>query len=274
MIQNDTNLKKRTYSPWKRAAFTLAESATHVAHFDNIRRTAFTLAEVLITLGIIGIVAAMTMPALINRTNKKELEVALKKTYSELNQASMMFYSNEGISIVEKYLNENTSPIPLANAFMKYFQGGHKYNNAQWQNVDEIEGYTIYHLNGNAQNRIICNNSGYYTDNIGRIFAFNDLPKNSNENGPVLCVDVNGEKLPNKYGYDIFLFLFTVDGHVIPMGQEHKNNPTTNSINVNGFIKGEDECKKSSTGFSCAVFAISDTHPTEKGKTYWKDFIR
>ena len=49
------------------AAFTLAEGATHVARWNNSRKIAFTLAEVLITLGIIGIVAAMTMPVLIQK---------------------------------------------------------------------------------------------------------------------------------------------------------------------------------------------------------------
>lgn len=43
---------------------------------------AFTLAEVLITLGVIGIVAAFTMPTLINSTHGKELDAALKKAYS------------------------------------------------------------------------------------------------------------------------------------------------------------------------------------------------
>ena len=52
--------------------------------YSLFKKCAFTLAEVLITLGIIGVVAAMTLPTLINMTNKKELEVALKKTYSEL----------------------------------------------------------------------------------------------------------------------------------------------------------------------------------------------
>ena len=45
--------------------FTLAEGATHVGMCDNVRRFAFTLAEVLITLAIIGVVAAMTIPTLI-----------------------------------------------------------------------------------------------------------------------------------------------------------------------------------------------------------------
>ena len=48
---------------------------------------AFTLAEVLITLGIIGVVAAMTMPALIQRNNNKIVETRLQKFYSVMNQA-------------------------------------------------------------------------------------------------------------------------------------------------------------------------------------------
>lgn len=50
-------------------------------------KVAFTLAEVLITLGIIGIVAALTMPMLIQNYNKKITEVRLKKFYSIMNQA-------------------------------------------------------------------------------------------------------------------------------------------------------------------------------------------
>ena len=48
-----------------KAAFTLAEGATRVEMFGKARKSAFTLTEVLITLGIIGVVAAMTMPTLV-----------------------------------------------------------------------------------------------------------------------------------------------------------------------------------------------------------------
>ncbi len=51
------------------------------------KKFGFTLAEVLITLGIIGVVAAMTMPTLINATNGAERKVAYKKALSVLNQA-------------------------------------------------------------------------------------------------------------------------------------------------------------------------------------------
>ena len=49
-------------------------------------RLGFTLAEVLITLGIIGVVAALTLPALIQNYQKKSTATSVKKAYSELNQ--------------------------------------------------------------------------------------------------------------------------------------------------------------------------------------------
>lgn len=60
---------------------------------------AFTLAEVLITLGIVGIVAAMTIPALVNRTQGKELETSLKKSYSVLQNAFNQMSYDEGQTI-------------------------------------------------------------------------------------------------------------------------------------------------------------------------------
>lgn len=69
----------------KSTAFTLAEvSSTTCA---GGRKNGFTLAEVLITLGIIGVVAAMTMPTLINQTNGAQYKTAYKKALSAISQA-------------------------------------------------------------------------------------------------------------------------------------------------------------------------------------------
>ena len=57
---------------------------------------AFTLAEVLITLVIVGVIAAMTIPTLINKTNKQEYVSRLKKTYSTLSQATNRIIAEEG----------------------------------------------------------------------------------------------------------------------------------------------------------------------------------
>lgn len=56
----------------------------------------FTLAEVLITLGIIGIVAAMTLPSLVGKYKEKQRVTQLKKAYSILNQAFLMAVKDYG----------------------------------------------------------------------------------------------------------------------------------------------------------------------------------
>ena len=63
---------------------------------DKKVKAAFTLAEVLITLGIIGVVAAMTIPTLISNYQKKITVTKLKQTYSILSQALKMAQAEHG----------------------------------------------------------------------------------------------------------------------------------------------------------------------------------
>ena len=66
---------------------------------------AFTLAEVLITLVIIGVIVAITVPSLMNNTNAQEYRSALKKAISAVNQALELHYALEGIG-AQDYDNE------------------------------------------------------------------------------------------------------------------------------------------------------------------------
>ena len=79
--------KKGFIGMTKRFGFTLG--ATHVDMLQT-KRSGFTLAEVLITLGIIGVVAAMTIPTLIANTNGAKFRSQFKKSISTLNQAGLM----------------------------------------------------------------------------------------------------------------------------------------------------------------------------------------
>ena len=60
--------------------------ATHVAHWNNSRKIAFTLAEVLVTLGIIGVVSAMTVPTLMQNYQRQSYVTQLHKVYNEFQQ--------------------------------------------------------------------------------------------------------------------------------------------------------------------------------------------
>lgn len=58
-------------------------------HRMQINKKAFTLVEVLITIGIIGVVAALTIPTLIQNSNSKKFTTQFKKSLSTLNQAAI-----------------------------------------------------------------------------------------------------------------------------------------------------------------------------------------
>ena len=76
------------------------------------KRFGFTLAEVLITLGIIGVVAAMTIPTLISNTNGAQFKTAYKKALSTLNQAVLMNIAMEDtdFSTLNKETVSGTAP--------------------------------------------------------------------------------------------------------------------------------------------------------------------
>ena len=73
-----------------KSIFYYSDKLHHIIKGFFIKNKAFTLAEVLITLGIIGVVAALTMPALISKKKKKQTAVQLKKIYSAMSQSVQM----------------------------------------------------------------------------------------------------------------------------------------------------------------------------------------
>ena len=94
LINNEPSLKflsDKVYS-----LFTTHHSLIHNDTSFSLKSAAFTLAEVLITLGIIGVVAALTMPALIQQQHKLVVETRLKKFYSVINQAITMSERDNG----------------------------------------------------------------------------------------------------------------------------------------------------------------------------------
>lgn len=167
---------------------------------------------------------------------------------------------------------------------MQYYNGNRKFDDVVFSSTDE-EGnarsikYDIYTMNGTKLRIGPCDDSGFYYDIAGRIFSFVGDGVISGDDGPVVCVDINGIKKPNKYGYDLHIFYFTTDGYVLPMGQPHKDNPTSTVVNdstsTNFFVTGSNYCKSTSSvtnQAACAYYALQDINPQGEG-TYWRDFL-
>ena len=240
-------------------------------------KKAFTLAEVLITLGIIGVVAAITIPGLMENVRNRDLQAQLKKTYSEWNQISMQFMNDNEQSIPD-YTSEN-GVNALINELPKYLKGISRFSDWTSGKTDENGSntgampYPVFTMRG-ARTRIDCDVSGFRSDIAGKYILFDDSPK-SGYNGPRLCIDLNGDKRPNKVGIDIFYFLFTTDGHIIPEGTDHPDNNYTANYYAGGTVKAASNyCNgwNEKNVLACAYYAVHDISPKGNG-TYWKDFI-
>lgn len=157
--------------------------------------SSFTLAEVLITLGIIGVVAAMTIPVLMNNIQDRQFKEAYKKAYSTASQAWLNAYTNGTIIPCANWGDwyGGTCNADNFNAFKKEF----KVSKDCASNTSEC-----WNMSGEKSW------SGVYPTTDA--FAFIDSSgiawsKLRPDPGPEVLLDINGNNKPNKYGKDRFI---------------------------------------------------------------------
>ena len=155
---------------------------------------AFTLAEVLITLGIIGVVAAMTMPTLMNSTNGAQYKTAYKKALSVLSQAVVL-----NVALDDYDLSQATSTATGTNDASLYSLFYNRMNVVKTDDGSSNVGWS----SGDAKfgNQAESNYTLFFNDGITFTFSEEDTGCTLNGDRAVLCygvIDVNGEKNPNK----------------------------------------------------------------------------
>lgn len=201
-------------------------------------KSGFTLSEVLITLGLIGIVAAMTVPTIFGKINRTRTEAILKEDYSILQQVVKLAES-EGATI-------GTIPDNIQGMqqwFQTFFEPYSKtsaicYNRKGcWSTTGSktLNGGNVYYDHGaigignNVLTVRLQNGSnlcfdGYSQWDIKRMFGVNDENKTSS----VIFIDTNGDKLPNTIGKDIYILVWK-DNKLVPAGTDQ----TTENIDKN-----------------------------------------
>ena len=194
-------------------AFTLAEGATHVDLPPTKVKFAFTLAEVLITLGIIGVVAAMTIPGLINNYKAQRLKSQFLKSYSTVQQAFKLMQEDDVSMDPTTY-----DVIGFYKTFMKYLQAptdcGIGYNTTAPCYYTRGNNPKAYKTFANKPASTIFFDDGQIALQDGTLLLFENY-----HNGRIyISVDLNGvSNPPNRWGYDLFTFQF-VDEELKVMG--------------------------------------------------------
>ena len=136
-------------------------------------KRAFTLAEVLITLGIIGVVAAMTLPALIQKNNDRVTITKLKKFMSVMNSANENGPIESWNLVASDYDEELGSSTPEGkegkDAFLKkYILPYVKYSSYCLYTDSTCKEYDRYSLDGTSfsswVNRVVLADGSVLTE--------------------------------------------------------------------------------------------------------------
>ena len=202
----------------------------------NSKNNGFTLAEVLITLGIIGVVAAMTLPTLIQNHQKRSLEVATQKFYSTMSQAVKKYMADEGVDDLRNTpltdMSEDESGGEDAYKACEDFVQKYLKVAKVCENGCSADNYKM--LNGEISEALgLKPEDSSYTGTFmladGAVFDINP----GTSWWPIeLYVDVNGRKGPNKIGYDLWSMDIFYDGSI----DENSVNPECKKYG------GEDYC--------------------------------
>ncbi|MBP7211765.1 type II secretion system protein [bacterium] len=204
---------------------------------------AFTLAEVLITLGIIGIVAAMTIPTLIQKTQKQQTITALKKVYSSLQQAVKLSEVDNGS--IEDWDFSTGSKVFLENYIISYVSPLKKCfvgSDICWNQKKNLNGSLSY-----AQS----NGIAFILSDGTQVLFWHGVDFYE------VIVDINGFKLPNQMGKDVF---------ELQLAKTPATNHTPNLIFIGSNKTREDmigakdsnSCNKLGTGLFCGALIQQD----------------
>lgn len=188
----------------------------------------FTLAETLITLGIIGIVAALTIPSLVAKYQKMVLASQLKKSYTQIQQGFQRMLAVENVENLED--TQAWQAIEGHGCGSSYPQSCQQFFNKLKQYIDITKMYKeyIYYDFGynspdgmDSSNYVFSDGSlllnwFYFYSSSNKTNCGNDC-KYSKQAG-FIFLDVNGYKKPNMKGKDIFSFDISSDGRLIPSG--------------------------------------------------------
>lgn len=232
----------------------LVDGATHVNSLPTKVRFGFTLAEVLITLGIIGVVASMTIPTLMANLKAQKLRSQFLRSYSLVQQAFKHMEADD-VSLNPKDYPTRT----FYKTYMNYFTGttdcgfyGEKCKGSAGTAYTGMDG-----TNGNSEDKkISILDDGQFLLKDGTLIIV------ENANYLWVHVDINGYKNPpNVFGYDLFTFEFR-DGELRTMGDAETQYSDLNKYcNFTGTTKFN--------GIACAHYAKSDS---EYFKRVVKDF--
>ena len=190
----------------------------------NRKLKGFTLAEVLITLTIIGVISAITLPALQNNVNTTAMEKQTSKFYSQLQEMVDRYKSINGIDQID-------SDIWSEANLKKYFKIRSKC--ASRTDCFASTYYSVKDVSKTYKMSDMTNaNATYYMLTDGTTFGI--------DSNNIVTFDINGPKKPNKVGYDMWVASISDDGTIDGIGQNGNTSKADIKTSLDNCLKGAD----------------------------------
>ncbi len=166
-------------------------------------RSAFTLAEVLVTLGIIGVVSAMTIPTLMQNHQRTTYVTQLHKVYNEVSQAvQMIMTDSNAVSLKESKLRRQGLSY-----FFNYFKTT---QTCAGSDTSDCFASDYTNMNGTA---ITLSDTIPSTAQCAVVASGASICINGNDSY-IIVTDINGKAGPNILGRDLFSFILANDGSI------------------------------------------------------------
>ena len=165
-------------------------------------KNGFTLAEVLITLGIIGVVAALTIPTLVNNYQKRQTVIKLKKVFADINNVVKLSEVDNGPSYNWDYPKQTVYDYDTIAAFIEKYYLPYYKSAKLYKREDFDLNYKIKLMNLDEFLPTSLT-SNYLVLSDGKILSFfSNIPSGY----MWIFADINGTNPPNKIGRDVFVF--------------------------------------------------------------------
>jgi prepilin-type N-terminal cleavage/methylation domain-containing protein len=184
------------------------KTATTKGKKDSSKKAAFTLAEVLITILVIAVIATFTIPTLALRLRNKVLETQFKNTYAKVTQAIKRTEVELDMTDIGTYCRYNNGKYANAEECYTAFRSAFNTNIvSSWSaGAKPINRYNAIATFGDAT--IMATSSGCSADLINQYALSNGtyLGFYINCGHFLIAFDTNGGAKPNRLGYDVFMF--------------------------------------------------------------------
>ncbi len=175
------------------------------------KRFAFTLAEVLITLGIIGVVAALVLPGVIKGYQRKVMKTQFDRAVAVINQAVTRMQDDVGGDLWAEYNMNNGGQGVCTKNIREHFFSYLKGELEQRTTTKDVKPYYVS-LKGSTTTMHYCP-AGCCSNPVFNSFkSFDGIMYNTCSAGAGIdfVFDINGnDKGPNKWGIDLFDFDYT-----------------------------------------------------------------